>query len=135
MDAAAKKGEQSYKDRLFLYTVYRYVMKANERTWFSFIRPYTDALIWIFQLCFFCYSRCTSEVRTLRTPYCRTSTTLQSSVRQASELGGGAFEGQTHILGGKIEFLKRYCYLPMPLSQDFCPPPRRFAPLKRGRYS
>jgi hypothetical protein len=36
---------------------------------------------------------------------------------------GGAFEGQTHILGGKIEFLKRYCYLPMPLSQDFCPPP------------
>ena len=35
----------------------------------------------------------------------------------------GAFEGQTHILGGgKIEFLKRYCYLPMPLSQDFCPP-------------
>ena len=37
--------------------------------------------------------------------------------------GGGTFEGQTHILGGKIEFLKRYCYLPMPLSQDFCPPP------------
>ena len=40
----------------------------------------------------------------------------------------GAFEGQTHILGGKIEFLKRYCYLPMPLSQDVCPPPRRFVP-------
>jgi hypothetical protein len=48
-------------------------------------------------------------------------------------LGGAAFEGQTHILGGKIEFLKRYCYLPMPLSQDFClPPPRRFAPLSKG---
>jgi hypothetical protein len=29
--------------------------------------------------------------------------------RQVSEFGG-AFGGQTHILGGKIEFLKRYCY-------------------------
>jgi hypothetical protein len=36
--------------------------------------------------------------------------------------------------GGKIEFLKRHCYLPMPLSQDFCPlpPPRRFAALSKG---
>jgi hypothetical protein len=48
--------------------------------------------------------------------------------RQASEFGGGAFEGQTRILGGKIEFLKRYCYLPMPLSPDFCPPPSGDSP-------
>ena len=45
----------------------------------------------------------------------------------------GAFEGQTHILGGKIEFLKRYCYLPMPLSQDFCsPPPGDSPPSQKG---
>jgi hypothetical protein len=38
-------------------------------------------------------------------------------------LGGGGIEEQTHILGGgKIEFLKRYCHLPMPLSQEFRPP-------------
>ena len=51
--------------------------------------------------------------------------------------GGGAFEGQTHIWGGgKIEFLKRYGYLPMPLSQDFCPHPQEIhPPSKGGRYS
>jgi hypothetical protein len=47
---------------------------------------------------------------------------------RSSELGGGAFEGQTHIWGGgNVEFSKRYCYLPMPLSQNFRPPP-----FKRG---
>ena len=51
--------------------------------------------------------------------------------RQTSEFGG-AFEGQTHILGGKIEFLKRYCFLPMPLSHHFCPPPQEIRPLSKG---
>jgi hypothetical protein len=55
--------------------------------------------------------------------------------RPQNFFGGGAFEGQTHILGGMIEFLKRYCYLPMPLSQDFCPPQEIRPPLKMGRYS
>ena len=46
---------------------------------------------------------------------------------------GGHLRGKLIFWGGKIEFLKRYCYLPMPLSQDFCPPPpRRFAPLSKG---
>jgi hypothetical protein len=42
--------------------------------------------------------------------------------------------GKLIFWGGKIEFLKRYCYLPMPLSKDFCPPPtpRRFAPSQKG---
>ena len=44
--------------------------------------------------------------------------------RQASEFGG-AFEGQTHILGGQDRFL------PMPLSQDFCPP-QEIRPLSKG---
>jgi hypothetical protein len=43
---------------------------------------------------------------------------------------GGAFEGQTHILGK--EFLKRYCYLAMPFSQDFCPPPGDSPPSQKG---
>jgi hypothetical protein len=42
---------------------------------------------------------------------------------------GGHLRGKLIFWGGKIEVLKRYCYLPMPLSQDFRPPPRRFAPL------
>ena len=52
-------------------------------------------------------------------------------------LGGGHLRGKLIFWGGKIEFLKRYCYLPMPLSQDFCPPPPQEIrpPLKRGRYS
>jgi hypothetical protein len=45
---------------------------------------------------------------------------------------GGYLRGKLIFWEGKIEFLKRYCYLPMPLSQDFCPPPRRFAPLSKG---
>jgi hypothetical protein len=46
---------------------------------------------------------------------------------------GGHLRGKLIFWGGgKIEFLKRYCYLPMPLSQDFGPPPRRFAPLSKG---
>ena len=41
--------------------------------------------------------------------------------------GGGAFEGQTHILRGQDRFL------PMPLSQDFCPPPPGDSPpLSKG---
>ena len=66
-------------------------------------------------------------------PFLYIRQTCMQRRRQTSEFGGGgAFEGQTHILGGKIEFLKRYCFLPMPLSHDFCPPPRRFVPLSKG---
>jgi hypothetical protein len=39
---------------------------------------------------------------------------------------GEHLRGKHIFWGGKIEFLKRYCYLPMPLSQDFCP--RTFVP-------
>ena len=35
----------------------------------------------------------------------------------------GHLRGKLIFWRGKIEFLKRYCYLPMPLSQDFSPPP------------
>jgi hypothetical protein len=47
---------------------------------------------------------------------------------------GGHLRGKLIFWGGKIEFLKRYCYLPMLLSQDFCPPPPQEIrpPLKRG---
>ena len=45
---------------------------------------------------------------------------------------GGHLRGKLMFWGGKIEFLKRYCYLPMPLSQDFCPPPKRFVPSQKG---
>jgi hypothetical protein len=34
--------------------------------------------------------------------------------------GGGHLRGKLIFGGGKIEFLKRYCYLPIPLSKDFC---------------
>jgi hypothetical protein len=41
---------------------------------------------------------------------------------------GGHLRRKLIFWGGKIEFLKRYCYLPMPLSQDFCPPPQEIRP-------
>jgi hypothetical protein len=50
--------------------------------------------------------------------------------------GGARPQNLGRHLSGKLIFwggkLKRYCYLPMPLSQDFCPPPRRFAPVSKG---
>ena len=57
--------------------------------------------------------------------------------RQASECvcGGGAFEGQTHILGGQDRILKKVTaicpcrYHRTFATQEFPPP------LKRGRYS
>ena len=52
--------------------------------------------------------------------------------RQASEFGGH-LRGKLIFGGvGEIEFLKRYCYLPMPLSQDVCPPPGDSPPSQKG---
>jgi hypothetical protein len=45
--------------------------------------------------------------------------------RQASEFGGHLRGKLVFFGGGQDRFL------PMPLSQDFCPPPRRFAPLSK----
>jgi hypothetical protein len=44
----------------------------------------------------------------------------------------GGIWGQTRILGGQDRIFKRYCYLPMPLSQDFRPPPQEIRPPLRG---
>ena len=53
--------------------------------------------------------------------------------RQASEFwGGGHLRGKLIFGGGKIEFLRRYCYLPMPLLQDVStPPPRSSTPSQK----
>ena len=40
--------------------------------------------------------------------------------------GGGVFEGQTHIFGRQDRFF------PIPLSQDFCPPPGDSPPSQKG---
>ena len=63
---------------------------------------------------------------------CRNLQFSSGGARPQNLGGGGHLRGKLIFSGGKIEFLKRYCYLPMPLSQDFCPPPRRFAPLSKG---
>jgi hypothetical protein len=45
--------------------------------------------------------------------------------RQVLRIGGGGHLRGKLIFGGggNVEFSKRYCYLPMPLSQNFRPPP------------
>ena len=60
---------------------------------------------------------------------------MSSGGARPQNLGeGGIWWAHSYFFwgGGKIEFLKRYCYLPMPLSHNFCPPPRRFAPSQKG---
>jgi hypothetical protein len=48
--------------------------------------------------------------------------------RQASEFGG-AFEGQTHILGGQDRIFKKVLLFAHAVVTGLSPPPRRFAPL------
>jgi hypothetical protein len=51
--------------------------------------------------------------------------------RQASEFGG-AFEGQTRILGGQDRIFKKVLLFAHAVVTGLSPPPRRFAPLSEG---
>ena len=77
---------------------------------------------------------------------------INSGGARPRNLGGGAFEGQTHILGGQVRIFKKVLLFAHAVvtgllshrtfvPQDFCPtgllsPPQEIRPpLKRGRYS
>ena len=45
---------------------------------------------------------------------------------------GGAFEGQTHILGGQDRIFKKVVLFAHAVVTGLSPPPRRFASLSKG---
>ena len=49
--------------------------------------------------------------------------------------GGGAFEGQTHILGGQDRIFKKVLLFAHAIVTGLLSPPGDSPPLKRGRYS
>ena len=57
----------------------------------------------------------------------------RSDGARPQNLGGGAFEGQTHILGGWQDIIfKKVLLFAHAVVTELLSPPRRFAPLSKG---